>query len=134
METINILGNSQREQWHSVVNMLRQLGGSLDLEGRSMLCDELDRYIDAMEDATEQETNRMSVAEQDAVVLWSVWHKNHSMRAIKAVTGLWEQDRADFLSIVRTPVEDAGDAVEAYGRLDTAAREKFIGIIKEIMA
>lgn len=55
MATINIFGDSQREQWHSVVNMLRQLGGSLDLEGRSTLCDELDRYIDAMEDLNEQE-------------------------------------------------------------------------------
>ena len=53
-ETINILGNSQREQWHSVVNMLRKLGGSLDYEGRSQLCDELDRYIDAMEDLNEK--------------------------------------------------------------------------------
>ena len=51
MKTINILGDTQREQWHSVVNMLRQLGGDLAYEGRSKLCDELDRYIDAMEDA-----------------------------------------------------------------------------------
>lgn len=50
MKTINILGTTQREQWHSVVNMLRQLGGSLDYEGRSELCDELDRYIDGVED------------------------------------------------------------------------------------
>ena len=53
MKTINILGDSQREQWHSVVNMLRQLGGDMTREGRSALCDELDRYIDAMEDANE---------------------------------------------------------------------------------
>ena len=53
MKTINILGETQREQWHSVVNMLRQLGGDLTREGRSELCDELDRYIDAMEDANE---------------------------------------------------------------------------------
>lgn len=50
MKTINILGTTQREQWHSVVNMLRQLGGSLDYEGRSQFCDELDRYIDGVED------------------------------------------------------------------------------------
>lgn len=61
MKTINILGDSQREQWHGVVNMLRQLGGSLDLEGRSALCDELDRYIDAMEDINEQEDEQESV-------------------------------------------------------------------------
>ena len=54
MKTINLLGDSQREQWHSVVNMLRQLGGDLTYEGRSQLCDELDRYIDAMEDAIEE--------------------------------------------------------------------------------
>ena len=57
MKTINILGDSQREQWHSVVNMLRQLGGDLTYEGRSQLCDELDRYIDAMEDANEAREN-----------------------------------------------------------------------------
>jgi hypothetical protein len=54
MKTINILGDTQREQWHSVVNMLRQLGGNLTREGRSELCDELDRYIDAMEDANSE--------------------------------------------------------------------------------
>lgn len=52
MKTIkfNPLGESQREQWHSVVNLLRQLGGDLDYEWRSGLCDELDRYIDNAED------------------------------------------------------------------------------------
>lgn len=50
MKTINILGDTQREQWHTVVNMLRQLGGDLTRKGRSDLCDELDRYIDGVED------------------------------------------------------------------------------------
>lgn len=50
MKTINILGDSQREQWHSVVNMLRQLGGDLTRKGRSDICDEIDRYIDYCED------------------------------------------------------------------------------------
>ena len=52
METVNvnILGDTQREQWHSVVNMLRQLGGDMTREGRSGLCDEIDRYIDNAED------------------------------------------------------------------------------------
>ena len=50
MKTINILGDSQREQWHSVVNLLRQLGGDMTRKGRSDLCDELDRYIDCVED------------------------------------------------------------------------------------
>ena len=55
MKTINILGDTQRDQWHGVVNMLRQLGGDMTREGRSALCDELDRYIDAMEDANDSE-------------------------------------------------------------------------------
>ena len=46
---VNPLGDSQRDQWHSVVNMLRQLGGDMTREGRSALCDELDRYIDHCE-------------------------------------------------------------------------------------
>ena len=50
MKTINIMGETQREQWHGVVNMLRQLGGDLTREGRSDLCDEIDRYIDFCED------------------------------------------------------------------------------------
>lgn len=50
MNEINILGDSQREQWHGVVNMLRQLGGDLTRKGRSDLCDEIDRYIDYCED------------------------------------------------------------------------------------
>lgn len=52
MKTIkmNPLGESQREQWHSVVNLLRVLGGDLDRKGRSDLCDEIDRYIDFCED------------------------------------------------------------------------------------
>lgn len=52
MKTIkmNPLGDSQREQWHSVVNLLRVLGGDLDRKGRSDLCNEIDRYIDYCED------------------------------------------------------------------------------------
>ncbi len=50
VKTINILGDSQRDQWHSIVNLLRQLGGSLDTKGRSDICDEIDRYIDFCED------------------------------------------------------------------------------------
>ena len=49
-KTMNILGVSQREQWHSVVNLLRICGGDMTKKGRSDICDELDRYIDAMED------------------------------------------------------------------------------------
>ena len=53
-KTINILGDTQREQWHNVVNMLRQLGGSLTYEGRDEICNELDRYIDHAEDIFEK--------------------------------------------------------------------------------
>ena len=49
-KTINVLGDTQREQWHSVVHMLRTLGGDMTREGRSAICDELDRYIDYAED------------------------------------------------------------------------------------
>lgn len=50
VRTINIMPESQRDQWHVVVNLLRQLGGDMTREGRSELCDELDRYIDHVED------------------------------------------------------------------------------------
>ena len=52
MKTIpfNPLGDTQREQWHSVVNILRVTGGDMTFEGRSALCGELDRYIDYVED------------------------------------------------------------------------------------
>ena len=48
-KTINVLGDTQREQWHTVVDLLRQLGGDMDYKGRSALCDEIDRYIDHCE-------------------------------------------------------------------------------------
>lgn len=51
---VNPLGESQREQWHSVVNLLRQLGGDLDKKGRSDICDEIDRYIDFVEDILDE--------------------------------------------------------------------------------
>ena len=57
--TIHLLGETQREQWHSVVNMLRRHGGNMTREDRGILCDELDRYIDAMEDLNE------SITEED---------------------------------------------------------------------
>lgn len=52
MKTINVnpLGDTQREQWHSVVNILRTMGGDMTREGRDGLCGELDRYIDYVED------------------------------------------------------------------------------------
>lgn len=54
MTVINIMGDTQRDQWHNVVHMLRQLGGDLTYEGRSRLCDELDRYIDFVEDILDE--------------------------------------------------------------------------------
>ncbi len=54
MKTVNVLGETQREQWHSVVHMLRQLGGDMTYEGRSALCDEIDKYIDAVEDVFDE--------------------------------------------------------------------------------
>jgi len=51
---VNPLGESQREQWHTVVNLLRQLGGDLTYEGRDELCNELDRYIDNAENCFDE--------------------------------------------------------------------------------
>lgn len=51
---VNPLGESQREQWHTVVNLIRQLGGDMDYQGRSALCDEIDRYIDHAEDIMDE--------------------------------------------------------------------------------
>ena len=46
---VNPLGESQREQWHTVVNLLRQLGGDMDYKGRSARVwkTELAKYIRA---------------------------------------------------------------------------------------
>lgn len=52
MKTINILGETQREQWHTIVRMLRLLGE--DKESRNAFCDEIDRYIDFAEDMFEK--------------------------------------------------------------------------------
>ena len=54
MKTINVLPETQRDQWHMVVNLLRQLGGDMDRKGRSDLCDEIDRYIDHVEDILDE--------------------------------------------------------------------------------
>ena len=52
MKTIpfNPLGETEREQWHTVVNILRVTGGDMDYTGRDAICGELDRYIDYVED------------------------------------------------------------------------------------
>ena len=46
----NVLGDTQRQQWKSVVNILRIAGSDMSYDGRAALCDELDRYIDHAED------------------------------------------------------------------------------------
>lgn len=50
VKTVNMLGDTQREQWHSVVHMIRILGQDITREALSDLCSELDRYIDFAED------------------------------------------------------------------------------------
>lgn len=47
---INVLGDTQREQWHAVVRILREAGPCMTREGIGGICDELDRYIDYAED------------------------------------------------------------------------------------
>ena len=49
-KTINILGDTQKEQWQNVVNILRVCGGDMDYKGRDAICGELDRYIAWAED------------------------------------------------------------------------------------
>lgn len=49
-KTINILPEERRDQWHMVVNMLRHTGTALTQEGINAFCDEIDRYIDGVED------------------------------------------------------------------------------------
>ena len=53
-KTINVLGDTQRQQWHNVVHILRCAGGDMTYEGRAALCDELDRYIDYCEDVFDE--------------------------------------------------------------------------------
>lgn len=156
MKTINILGDTQREQWHNVVNMLRQYGGMFTDEARSQLCDELDRYIDAMEDAneqTEQDTadnralcdrngNRPRTAEeQEAIVRWAVRNRAVALDAIKYSAWEDEQDKDDF-GVIVCPVADPGEytaeqiaefALNTYWSLDTLAREVFIEEMEKIM-
>ena len=49
-KTINVLGDTQREQWHAVVRILREAGPVMTRDGINGICDELDRYIDYAED------------------------------------------------------------------------------------
>lgn len=63
MTSFSIIGDTQRDQWHTIVNLLRQLGGDLTREGRSELCDELDRYIDHCEDILDELRKEKKVSE-----------------------------------------------------------------------
>lgn len=67
MKTIklNPLGETQREQWHSVVNILRVTGGDMDYKGRAAICGELDRYIDYVEDILDEMRQKEEQEEQD---------------------------------------------------------------------
>ena len=144
MKTINILGDSQREQWHNVVNMLRQYGGMFTDEARSQLCDELDRYIDTMEDINEQtgeETTQtlcdrngnepMSVEEQEDLVRWAVRNSAEAYDAIESSDWDDEEDIADFKRLVM-PRRNIEQNISAYWDMDTLARDVFIDIIKGV--
>ena len=49
MKTINVnpLGTTQREQWHSVVNILRRMGGDMTAEAAAGYCaaEDYDRWF-----------------------------------------------------------------------------------------
>ena len=66
---MNPLGNTQRQQWHGVVNLLRTLGGDLDSKGRSDICGEMDRYIDHVEDILDELRNKPDDNEKTHVVV-----------------------------------------------------------------
>ena len=53
-KTINVLGDTQREQWHAVIRILREAGPVMTREGIHGICDELDRYIDFCEDVFDE--------------------------------------------------------------------------------
>ena len=67
---MNPLGETQREQWHGVVNLLRTLGADLDRKGRSDICSELDRYIDHVEDILDELRNKPDDNEKTHVVVY----------------------------------------------------------------
>ena len=52
---VHMLGETRREQWHAIVNIMRQTHQCLKHEAFCELCDELDRYIDAVEDVLEED-------------------------------------------------------------------------------
>ena len=148
MKTINILGDSQREQWHNVVNMLRQLGGDLTREGRSELCDEIDRYIDHVEDILDEMREKesasnpvlcdrngnapMSVEKQEDLVRFAVRNSAEAFDAIESSDWDDEEDIADFKRLVMPHGNSPERNIAEYWALDTLAREVFCGIIKGV--
>lgn len=144
-KTISIMGDTQREQWHGVVNMLRQLGGDMTREGRAALCDELDRYIDSVEDildeirAEEQGGDcvlvdhngnpKKDAEEQESLVRWALENRWLASHAVK--TDEWAevdaQDIGEFLAIIRR--RNPAYAVADYWKLDTLARDVFCDIM-----
>lgn len=82
MKTFNILGDTQREQWHAVVNMLRQLGGDMDYDGRSALCDEIDRYIDHCEDILDEMREEDNGSEEET-------HKKNEPEVFYSGGNIW---------------------------------------------
>ena len=48
--TVPLMGETPREQWHGVVYILRRMGRDMTDKGYNDLLDELDRYIDGVED------------------------------------------------------------------------------------
>lgn len=144
MKTINILGDSQREQWHNVVNMLRQYGGMFTDEARSNLCDELDRYIDAMEDLNEQTDEKpaqtlcdrdgnapRSVEEQEDLVRWAVRNSAESYDAISSSDWDDKEDIEDFKRII-FPRKNIEQNISEYWAMDTLARDVFCDIIEGV--
>lgn len=106
---MNPLGDTQREQWHSVVHLLRTLGGDLDRKGRSDICSELDRYIDHVEDILDELRNKPDDNEKTHVVVYvegglvqSVYaNKDMCVDVYDRDNGLTDDDDNDLRTIVR---------------------------------
>lgn len=107
---------------HRIVSNIREFGGMFTDDARRNYCDQIDSYI--------REKEWMTVAEQDAIVMWSCWNKNHTTRAIERSGWDDAQDIEDFKAIVNTPVDKLNTAIKAYRALDTLAKDVFIDIIQ----
>lgn len=65
-KTINVLGDTQREQWKAIVNILRVAGGDMTAKGRKEICDDLDKYIDFVEDILDEMRKKQKEQEEQA--------------------------------------------------------------------